>query len=72
VETVQYGKFLIVSCNIPEVVGDVMVDSAVGQYVVDGHVHDCTVVSAVYVVSSVGQEEGNTVVSVVPAGGTIF
>jgi len=70
VDTVQYSKILITTCNIPEVDGDVVGGSSVGQYVVGGgHVQsiDVTVVpgshvtaegwvlsSVLYVLSSVG------------------
>ena len=39
VGTVQYSKILIITCNIPEVYGDVVGGSSVGQNGVGGHVH---------------------------------
>jgi len=52
VDTVQYSKILITTCNIPEVDGDVVGGSSVGQYVVGGgHVQsiDVTVVPGSHV-----------------------
>jgi hypothetical protein len=46
---VQYSKILIITCNIPEVDGDVVGVSSVGQYGGGGHVHDTTVVSGAHV-----------------------
>lgn len=48
-DTVQYSKILIITCNIPEVDGDVVGVSSVGQYGGGGHVHDTTVVSGAHV-----------------------
>jgi hypothetical protein len=86
VDTVQRSKIFIITCNIPEVDGGVVMGSSVGQCVVGGQVHDGTVVSGAHVttggqvtsgycvVSSVGLvgSEINVIFSVVNVHGTIF